>query len=479
MTTATPQRRTAAAWDGPLLALAFGLAWTALGQSTFHANDGPGFVYFLARDQLAHWLHFLYLPLLGACRDALAPLGIGAYRAAVLASTIGTALALLLVHAAARHGGMSRSRATLATCAAATCPGISFFATVVEVHGVFLAFAALTLVALAHWWRTPSLPRATLVGALSAVAVSVHASGHLLALLLAALAVARLAPTSWRRATGHGAVVLAAHAVLAMGLAAWLRPPSAGLGSQADFVASFRRSLTLADVPGTVWNEWLRAAGLVSVAWLTAARSRALRPVAAALAVALVAGLAISTLLIVDPALNSERGAYLLPLMLVAALLAARSLPRAALLVTVVTGAALSWHDIRAHDTWAVTPAARALGTIASELDAYVICIDNDEQRSLILVAPAVDTAGAFALTAQAYGAGATPAVLARVFDALYDRVVADGRILLLSERALALWESGPDPLSNAFVRDQLRARYLLTPVERDTHGAWIVARRG
>ena len=46
---------------GVLLGALLLAVYLVLGQRTFHANDGPGFVYYLAHDQLSHALHFLYI----------------------------------------------------------------------------------------------------------------------------------------------------------------------------------------------------------------------------------------------------------------------------------------------------------------------------------------------------------------------------------------------------------------------------------
>ena len=472
--------------DGALLGVLLGVllgalllaVYLVLGQRTFHANDGPGFVYYLAHDQLSHALHFLYLPILGFVRDAFGWTGLDTVGLATLASALGTAIGVVWLHAAAAGLGCGRGDSLVVAAAVGLLPGVLFFATVVEVHGVYLAFAGL------GWWcvsravPAPTPGRVVLVGCASALGASVHASGQLLAPLFAGFLVASWRDVPWRRRLAAGGAVLAVHAVAVFVIAAAVRPPGGGVVSQAGYFEQWLRPFQLAELARSVWNEWLWPFAPFSLLWLAAFRKPGLVPEALATAGPVLLGLTAAFVLIPMPADNPEHGAYLFGMAFPAVLLTVRSVARPLVLAAVAVGATVGVADVVRHDTWVVTQDDRVLGMTALERGWLLIAADDDQARSLLLVVPELDTFGVFDLSAQAHAAGAGPAGLAALFDALVARAKADGRPLWISDRALALWEDGPDELSRRFVAEHLRSRYRL---ERDAQAdvaAWRVVPR-
>src|SRR5690606_40374572 len=88
-----------------------------------------------------------------------APLGASLYDAGVLASALGTAVGIACAVLASRILGLTRGGAFAVAGLMLSVPALLFFATVVELHGVFLAFAGPALVAFAHLAPAPGAPR--------------------------------------------------------------------------------------------------------------------------------------------------------------------------------------------------------------------------------------------------------------------------------------------------------------------------------
>ncbi|MEM7201273.1 MAG: hypothetical protein AAF628_13460 [Planctomycetota bacterium] len=258
--------------------------------------------------------HLLYLPLVEAWHELLAPLGCSVFDSMTWASGLGAALGVALLHRAAQGSGLPATECTLVAALVATAPAVLFYATVIEVPGVALAFTGLATWSMARSASCPGLLRGALVGVATALAASVHATGHLLPLLHAGLLMARRGATAppWRGVAKPWLLAVGVHAACAWAVASWRRP---GGGFEALFVQA---GFVVRDpgfgwgaAPRVIWNEWVAAFALLSLVWLAGFRRRRTRRSARALA-ALLPLYLLPTLLLLRGV--DERGAYLLPL---------------------------------------------------------------------------------------------------------------------------------------------------------------------
>ncbi|MEY4673768.1 MAG: hypothetical protein RL148_1552 [Planctomycetota bacterium] len=330
-----------------LLGLSALVLYALLGQQTFYKTDGPDLVRMLHEGNLRHPWHVGYLPLLDAFRATLRAVGLefSLVRLGALFSAGGAALAVAAFHAGTRALGASRPTALAATALLALNPGVVLFATVVEFHG-----PALGAVGLAWWWAcrtsaTPSLPAALVLGVLTHGAFLMHSSNLFLpALLLPWLVAMRWGEGTLRRDLGLVVVAGAVHTAL---FVAMPKVFPGAYGDYADLGAAFAREAstgrpqTIDWLPVILLQEWLWPLLPLSVSWLVAWRFADLRPAA----LALCAGLAPYLYLCVRQLVHEpERGAYMLPLLLPAAALSARSLPRAVVIALAVgSGVAACW----------------------------------------------------------------------------------------------------------------------------------------
>ena len=92
----------------------------------------------------------------------------------------GTALGVVGFHAISRRAGLDRREALLCSALCALCPAWMFFATIVEVHGSFMPFAALGVYALVRLVQRPSDGLAVIAGLAIGVAYLAHPTGVLL-----------------------------------------------------------------------------------------------------------------------------------------------------------------------------------------------------------------------------------------------------------------------------------------------------------
>ncbi len=326
--------------------LAFGMYWL-LRQQVFFKIDGQYLVLRLDRGDIGHPYNALYMPLLAALQQVVAPLGLSAYWIAVLFSALGTSLGVGLVHLALRDLGMTVAAALWATALVAVAPPVAFFATVVEHHGPFFAFAGLAFWVTVRFARRPTYGWAAGLGVVTHLAYAVHGSGNLLPAVLLPLFLAWRWPAGrlWRD-LGWATLAGAIHLGLFFAL---LRYEVTGLqdGVFNALESGIGRPKHLSYLPAVTWQEWVRPFLPLSVLWLWAWSSRRWRPEALALTVGLLPYLGLCLLLIVG---EEEFGAYLLPLVIPAARLTLLGLPRWLIAVAVLASLGLSWQVIKAHD---------------------------------------------------------------------------------------------------------------------------------
>jgi len=341
--------------DGVGIAVLAAGLYLLLSQRTGY-GDGPGMLLQIREHHI--WSspsHFLFIPLVAGLHALLAPLGLSLPATAAGLSALGTATGVLLMHAASRGLGLARDRAALAAALTATCPGVLFFATVVEMPGPFLAFVGLGAVGLARLVQRPTIGHAATLGAATGLAYCVHATGNLLpgvfGLLFLALAGGSPARLAWPARLRLLAVVVAVHAIVVVAVPFALRR-STGAGASnsfaLDFFLQYARSTLAAGVDPlkVLLREWVWPMLPVSVLWLLAFTRRRERALGAALLASL---LPYALLAILVVGRLPEHGAYLLPLAWPAALLTARVLPPVLLLAALACGLTAGVAEVRGH----------------------------------------------------------------------------------------------------------------------------------
>lgn len=271
------------------------------------------------------------------------------------ASAIGTAVAVWWMYRAALQS--HPKIAIRVACACATTPAIVFFATVVEIHGVFLAFAGLCWYLMARHEAIGSAARlrsAFVLGVATAVAAHVHATGQLLPLVILPWWYFARPDISYRdrirflavSATGHAVTCLLAVALfLAMGVPLPWR-------DQLHFVAGQVPAMQKAGAHDFsllamhALRDWLLPFAPFSVSPMIALLVR--RNTGAGLVLLWGAVLYIAlTWVLIDV---TERGAYAVPLVWPACVLACRLLGAGWCWPAIGISATLSLAQIREHD---------------------------------------------------------------------------------------------------------------------------------
>lgn len=335
-------------WPVAAEAAAWFVAATLLGfachQAALHGTDWRWLVLWLEQPGTVHPQHPGYLVLGRGLWALLAPFGADAYTALRLLSALGGGLAVAATFAAAERLAADRGFARAVALATAGTPVVCHFATVVELHAPFLGLAALANLAAVAWAQRHSAACAVATGALTGLATTVHATGHLLVPALWGAVGLALGFGSWRRALGQGLLGAASHALVWGGWFAAIR----ALGHLPESVTAFattapddlaapdhplaylarwwRGMHLLEQGPATLRIEFLVALAPVSLlAWAALGR-RPLRRFA--LWFAAVAALYIVVTVALVHARTDERGAYLIPLAAPAVVLALRALPR-------------------------------------------------------------------------------------------------------------------------------------------------------
>ncbi len=337
----------AAPWRDSVAVLAATLlAYGLLRHEAFYHLDARLHIAFAERGTLLVPRHILYIPILAGLHHLLAPFAVGWFAVASWLSVAGMALGVALLHRAAARC-LGRADAWLAAVLIATTPAVMFFASVAELHGPFMPVVGLATLALVRVRHHPTRARALLLGAAIGASYFLHATGALLAIALPLLhgALAGPAPprARWRQAlwcaawsaAPVGALVLGVPLALAQ---AWpsfgaLQPATVLIGDLATLAGR------LATTPRALAREWVLACVPLSVAWLAALRHARLRPLLAALVGLLAVYGAVSALLLVE--VESEWGAYFLPLLWPAAILTVRSVPRPVTLALAAAGLAI------------------------------------------------------------------------------------------------------------------------------------------
>jgi hypothetical protein len=363
----TPANARIVALEGVLIGVLALLAYAVLGQRTHYEYDGIEALAANARAALhgrAHGEHpyYTFFPwLLATAIDSARSLGGSRYDGGLWLSAVGSAVGAAMFHLAGAWLGLAPTARRIAGAVVALTPGIVFFATVVEVHGSFLPFAALALLTMVAQVRSPSASWVALSAAALFLAYLAHPSGALMGCLFPALWwIGRAVGTvddarSFRRALlGFAVVGVVLGAVVFVFPRLEVTPRADGLeaigqavgGWSGEHETGLLRSLEIA------WSEILlpfAPASFLAILLAFGARERAIRCaalwcLASALVYAFVCWLILPN--------YSEHGAYALPLGVPLALLAAVAIGRRVLLgIALVLGAAaVSLVEVRGHD---------------------------------------------------------------------------------------------------------------------------------
>ncbi|MEZ5962759.1 MAG: hypothetical protein R3F56_02825 [Planctomycetota bacterium] len=324
--------------------------YLVLRQRSFYGADGFFLEHSLRADSFTNTSHEAFLPLLHAFAAAVAWTGIPAHAVLTSLSALGTAMGVILTLRTVHLVVGDRARATAAAALVAATPAVLFFATAVEYHGCFFAFAQLALLAAAAFAKRPSRARAVALGLAMAVATSVHTSGWFLPLVLVPFVAAQVgrggvaSAAAALRASRRGCVVALAVFVLAELTVTWGArragigvPPPFGI----DYVWSHLGSVAvprLLQVPRTLLFEWVLPFAPLSLVALLLVRSTT----AATTARAALLGVVLYCVPAAEILAGEiwERGAYLLPCVGPVAVAAAQALRARTLLLLALFGGA-------------------------------------------------------------------------------------------------------------------------------------------
>ena len=455
--------------DSTASSVVFVLALSAdllLGQSTFYKGDGQAFVASLSTGDFEHPYHLLYPRLLQGFASLLGGMDVSHLRIGTALSALGAAIGVAMFHATCRNQGLGPLRALFATLLVATAAPVVFFATVVEVHGPFLAFASLA------WWTISRLERhASIAGAVgcglaTALATAAHATGHLL-VGLATLWVLASRPTGPR--VRWIPILWLTHVAGVLLLSALLRSGSstAAAGTQLEFLGRYLHEFHgVTPLAGSFVHEWLLAFLPLSVLWLAALRLQACRLQVLALAVAVVAYCVVTLALLGD---DVERGAYLIPLAFPAAVLAARSIPPWMACVAIALASVLSVAQIQAHDRPpAHSSLAHDLRVLSAGEDPYFIFGFHDEVNAVLIAWPEARFVPVYDWIPRSADPGFYEN-FCESFRVLMAGLHARSVTVYMTVDAMNVMTVDPTSPLSRFAREYLAEHFVLTPV---SHGA-------
>jgi len=438
------------------------LAWS-LRQRAFHGLDAQHVIGMVRDHGDANYSHPLYLPLMHAWHGLLAPLGLSPFASLRLASAVGVGLGAGALHRAGLALRLARTDAAAAVALACATPAVLFFATVVELHGVFFAFAGI-----ACWaWARAVAPeddrgrygRFALLGVATAVAAGVHSSGHALLWLFLLLT---LDVTAARRRRWSGfAAVFASHLALTVALSAFLGRGGGGnhpWRQLVDFALQYwgpRVPWHPLDVLGLFAREWFVPFLPLSAATLAALAVPAARRSALAVLGGIVPLLGMVWLLLHRELY--ERGAYLLPFAWPGALLVVRWWPRWGQVLGLGVALAIAIGQIVRHDVVHDDPDLPRLQAALDAGPALLLCLDEPEVEQALRDLPEVTprpVAWLSGAVAQGYGA------LCAEFDAWVAPFLDTGRPVWITARAREYMAAVGVAAVRQFVADYLPQRY-------------------
>lgn len=299
--------------DGLLIALLALVTYLLCGRFAWHGLDSLAFLnqYSLGAGVTEPPWHTFYMPLLHVGHDLVAPFGGGAYRGGLVISAAGTAIGVWFAHASARALGVNRAMAIWAALLVATMPATTYFAVVVEVPGVVLAFCGWTWLCVANWARRPSVATATLTGVSLAVAYLAHPTAVFVGLTMLPIHQLVQPVTRWRTLLVGMGVALA---VLLVGMLFLPYLVNAfggganGSGQAFEFLRTRGSKAHAQGVTRILVHEWLVPFLPINLALLAMLIPRRSRAVAAGCLLASLPFVLVSWFLLVEN--EREHGAY-------------------------------------------------------------------------------------------------------------------------------------------------------------------------
>jgi hypothetical protein len=452
------------------------LVYLGLGQRTFYGVDGWMLVRRVAAGDVRSDMHLLYKPIAAAAARAGAALGLSVYESMLLASAVGTAVGVGLIHAAARELGAARREALWIAALAGALPGVVFYATVVERHGPFFAFAGLTAWASAALARRPGAATATGFALACTLAYAAHSTGVLMVAAYLPLVAAWMRTGIAGPVRGWGLVLwscstAAIGTALGMFVARRIGIWAGTVEREGDNFAFFLQHAAVHvrqpdALPLCLWQEIVVGFAPLSLLWLLAFRDPRPRLVALALSAAVLVYLLFSFLIL---GAFDERGAYALPLAWPFAWVAVRRFggwlrPAALGLALALAALFVVRHDDRHLDAW-----AEGMFALAGERQPYLLAAAWADFELIFLHQP-----GAVAGTDyyDAFDAHGFPAEVLRDNAALLLAFLrarhAAGRELLLTDPGLEALRAPAEPgRAGALLVEVLESGFVFEPVDR------------
>ncbi|MEZ6035843.1 MAG: hypothetical protein R3F29_00080 [Planctomycetota bacterium] len=458
------------------------LVYLLCGQRTLHGTDSENLVLWLkAGDRFAYPRHVAFLPLTCWLHSLLQPLGISAFRTLLLASACGSALGVFAIARAARWLLPANASPRSAALAVAVTPAWFFYATAVELPGVFVGGLGVSWWLFARWCARPGPWRAAAVGFAVGAAAGLHGLGSLLTPMFVLFALAR-GGTPWRRGLLHATLALSAQLGVTALLSWWLSRPGEGQAAGAiSWLTAWMEVFAASELATVLWQELLVPYLPWCVVALVAACSANGRTWAKWWGIAFLLHAPVALLLLARPLQIDEHGAYLLPVAVPAALTAAAVLPRRWLLAMLLVSAVLAVLGVAPE--WRVTYRDDYVAGIAElrrerpftllvgrfdEIEA--VAIETDGQ-------PLLDVNRALweFLGQRAAGTGAP---LSAWFDGAYALFAASGSPLFVTEGGRAAFTGSSDEEVRRLWSEHVERNYELLAERRAGLNGWFLRPR-
>jgi len=434
------------------------MLYVVLQRDALHPPDAHRFLQQVwAGDTATH--HFLYLRAAAVLGKVTAMFGLSVFQSMLLLSALGGSVAAVAAHRTMLLLGLPRHRAHAGAWLAAMSPTVLYFATTVEIHVPFLALANLA------WWSAATVvasPRgahlggAIRTGLFSALCAGMHATGHLVLVPIAAL--------FWLRGRPFVETLLLAgtHAVAILGLAWILTGGTQYLHSSAGLLTVSSWQLDPGVVASAVWTEWLFAFLPISFIALLSLFWREHRRCGLVLHASLLPYLAVSCAVLRGV---SERGAYVVPMVIPLAWLATRLLPVAGCVLAAVAGLIVGVHQNGPLHAHAATEEYARDVLLCDRSDRIHVFLGGSEADAFGRGAPSVRSSAIEILgAARGMGEEYFPALCAS-WDQSLAEIRAAGRRPVFTAAALAFLRAEPGGLLSRMMRDYVDPRCTWQPV--------------
>ncbi|MEQ1634539.1 MAG: hypothetical protein ABL997_19315 [Planctomycetota bacterium] len=425
--------------------------YAAMRQETFYSADGFGLLLAARKGDVMLPHHALYLPILALVRTMTGSL----YGAASWLSVVGAAIGVAVSHAAFARLSWSRTSAALAAALVATAPAVVFFATVVELHGLHFGVCAFTWLAITWFERTPSAATGAALGAATAIGFLGHGTG----LLLPVVALPVAAILAHERGAAASSVTrplclaLLVHiaAVLGSNLALRTVEPAVSVEGAARFAIGEHGASVLAEpwlVLHAIGSDWLLPFFATSGLALVGLCVRGTRKLAMAVWFAVACYAAVTAVLVGG---STEHGAYLLPLVWPAALVAVRACPSARLVVVaLIASLASAVFAVLEHDVGEDRGFVAGYRRVIAATPAILVVGSHREAAPLLLDEPEADWFAVVDVLPLEHGEAAPVWV-----ESWVRATTQTGRDVLLTEGAVR-WLGDRSPIGSGELGERL-----------------------